>query len=501
MIDFKAFEVWFVTGSQHLYGEETLKKVAEHSQEMATSLTQSGKLPVKVLFKPVVTTPDAITELCRAANNTENCIGLITWMHTFSPAKMWIAGLSALSKPFVHLHTQYNRDLPWSEIDMDFMNLNQSAHGDREFGFIGSRMRLNRKIVVGFWQDEDVISELATWMRAAAAWHDSQGARVARFGDNMREVAVTEGDKVEAQLRLGYSVNGYGVGDLVKVVNAIEETEIDRLVIEYDDTYAVAEELRSQGSQRTALREAARIELGLRSFLKQGGFKAFTTTFEDLHGLAQLPGLAVQRLMADGYGFGAEGDWKTAALVRAMKVMGAGLKGGTSFMEDYTYDLNKENPKVLGAHMLEVCTTIAAGKPRLEIHPLSIGGKDDPARLVFTVASGPAINATLLDMGNRFRMLVNEVDVMQPEKPLSKLPVASAVWVPRPNLKVAAGAWILAGGAHHTGFSQSVTRQHLEDFAGMAGLEFLVIDSETKLSDLKNEIRWNEMYYLLAKGL
>ncbi len=501
MIDFKAFEVWFVTGSQHLYGEETLKKVAEHSQEMATSLTQSGKLPVKVLFKPVVTTPDAITELCRAANNTENCIGLITWMHTFSPAKMWIAGLSALSKPFVHLHTQYNRDLPWSEIDMDFMNLNQSAHGDREFGFIGSRMRLNRKIVVGFWQDEDVISELATWMRAAAAWHDSQGARVARFGDNMREVAVTEGDKVEAQLRLGYSVNGYGVGDLAKVVNAIEETEIDRLVIEYDDTYAVAEELRSQGSQRTALREAARIELGLRSFLKQGGFKAFTTTFEDLHGLAQLPGLAVQRLMADGYGFGAEGDWKTAALVRAMKVMGAGLKGGTSFMEDYTYDLNKENPKVLGAHMLEVCATIAAGKPRLEIHPLSIGGKDDPARLVFTVASGPAINATLLDMGNRFRMLVNEVDVMQPEKPLSKLPVASAVWVPRPNLKVAAGAWILAGGAHHTGFSQSVTRQHLEDFAGMAGLEFLVIDSETKLSDLKNEIRWNEMYYLLAKGL
>ena len=501
MIDFKAFEVWFVTGSQHLYGEATLKKVAEHSQEMANSLTQSGKLPVKVLFKPVVTTPDAITELCRAANNTENCIGLITWMHTFSPAKMWIAGLSALSKPFVHLHTQFNRDLPWSEIDMDFMNLNQSAHGDREFGFIGSRMRLNRKIVVGFWQDEDVVSELATWIRAAAAWHDSQGARVARFGDNMREVAVTEGDKVEAQLRLGYSVNGYGVGDLVKVVNAVEDAEIDRLTIEYDDTYAVAEELRPQGSRRTALREAARIELGLRSFLKQGGFKAFTTTFEDLHGLAQLPGLAVQRLMADGYGFGAEGDWKTAALVRAMKVMGAGLKGGTSFMEDYTYDLNKENPKVLGAHMLEVCTTIAAGKPRLEIHPLSIGGKDDPARLVFTVASGPAINATLLDMGNRFRMLVNEVDVIQPEKPLSKLPVASAVWVPRPNLKVAAGAWILAGGAHHTGFSQSVTRQHLEDFAGMAGLEFLVIDNETKLSDLKNEIKWNEMYYLLAKGL
>ena len=501
MKELKESEVWFVTGSQHLYGKETLKQVDVDSETIANALNASAKIPVKIVFKPVVTTPTEIYDICLAATTDKNCIGLITWMHTFSPAKMWIAGLSALSKPFVHLHTQFNRDLPWSEIDMDFMNLNQSAHGDREFGFIGSRMRLNRKIVVGFWQDEDVVSELATWMRAAAAWHDSQGARVARFGDNMREVAVTEGDKVEAQLRLGYSVNGYGVGDLVKVVNAVEDAEIDRLTIEYDDTYAVAEELRPQGSRRTALREAARIELGLRSFLKQGGFKAFTTTFEDLHGLAQLPGLAVQRLMADGYGFGAEGDWKTAALVRAMKVMGAGLKGGTSFMEDYTYDLNKENPKVLGAHMLEVCATIAAEKPRLEIHPLSIGGKDDPARLVFTVASGPAVNATLLDMGNRFRMVVNEVDVIQPEKPLSMLPVASAVWVPRPNLKVAAGAWILAGGAHHTGFSQSVTRDHLEDYAGMAGLEFLVIDNESKLASLKNEIKWNEMYYMLAKGL
>jgi len=501
MIDFKSLEVWFVTGSQDLYGEETLKKVAEHSQAMANGLSQSGKLPVKVVFKPVVTSPDAITELCREANNTQNCIGLITWMHTFSPAKMWIAGLSILNKPFVHLHTQFNRDLPWSEIDMDFMNLNQSAHGDREFGFIGSRMRLNRKIVVGFWQDEDVTCELATWMRAAAAWHDSQGMRVARFGDNMREVAVTEGDKVEAQLRLGYSVNGYGIGDLVKLVNTVSDSEIDRLVKEYDDSYQVAEELRLNGSRRSDLCAAARIELGMRAFLEQGGFKAFTTNFQDLYGLAQLPGLAVQRLMRDGYGFGAEGDWKTAALVRAMKVMGAGLKGGTSFMEDYTYDLNPENPKVLGAHMLEVCASIAAAKPRLEIHPLSIGGKNDPARLVFNVASGPAINATLLDMGNRFRMVVNEVDVIQPEKPLAKLPVASAVWVPRPNLKVAAGAWILAGGAHHTGFSQSVTRQHLEDFAGMAGLEFLVIDNDTRLSGLKNEIKWNEMYYLLAKGL
>ena len=500
MIDYKDLEVWFVTGSQDLYGEVTLMKVAEHSQEIAHGMDRSGKLPVKLVFKPVVTSPDAITAICREANTTQNCIGLITWMHTFSPAKMWISGLTILSKPFVHLHTQYNRDLPWSAIDMDFMNLNQSAHGDREFGFIGSRMRLERKVVVGFWQDEDVLSELATWMRAAAAWHDWQGARVARFGDNMREVAVTEGDKVEAQLRFGYSVNGYGVGDLVKVVTEVSDAEIDQLVAEYDDSYVVAKELRPNGGQRAALRDAARIEIGMRAFLEKGGFKAFTTTFEDLHGLTQLPGLAVQRLMADGYGFGAEGDWKTAALVRAMKVMGAGLPGGTSFMEDYTYDLDQKNPKVLGAHMLEVCASIAAAKPCLEIHPLSIGGKNDPARLVFNVPNGPAINATLLDMGNRFRMVVNEVDVIQPPAPLSKLPVASAVWVPRPNLKVAAGAWILAGGAHHTGFSQSVTRAHLEDFAGMAGVEFLVIDADTRLTEFKKELRWNELYYHLSKG-
>jgi L-arabinose isomerase len=501
MIDFSEFEVWFVTGSQHLYGEATLQKVAQHSQEMAQWLTRSGKLPVKVVFKPVVTTPDAITTLCREANTARNCIGLITWMHTFSPAKMWIAGLSLLRKPFLHLHTQYNRDLPWSEIDMDFMNLNQSAHGDREFGFIGSRMRLNRKVVVGFWQEEEVLSSLATWMRAACAWHDMQGARVARFGDNMREVAVTEGDKVEAQIRLGYSVNGYGVGDLVKYVEGVTDPQIDTLVAEYDDTYTVAKELRPNGSRRQALRESARIELGMRAFLESGGFKAFTTTFEDLYGLTQLPGLAVQRLMADGYGFGAEGDWKTAALVRAMKVMGAGLDGGTSFMEDYTYHFGAPTPKVLGAHMLEVCATLGGKKPSLEIHPLSIGGKDDPARLVFTVPSGPAVNATLLDMGDRFRMVVNEVDVVQPEKPLSRLPVASAVWIPRPDLKVAAAAWIMAGGAHHTGFSQSVTREQLEDFADMAGLEFLVIDSETRLSEFKKELRWNDLYYHLANGL
>jgi L-arabinose isomerase len=501
MIDLKEMEVWFITGSQHLYGEATLKKVAQHASEMAQRMTELGKLPVKVVFKPVVTTSDAISEVCREANNHLYCIGLITWMHTFSPAKMWIAGLKALRKPFVHLHTQYNRDLPWSEIDMDFMNLNQSAHGDREFGFIGSRMRLNRKVIVGFWQDDDVLTNLATWMRAASAWHDAQGARIARFGDNMREVAVTEGDKVEAQIKLGYSVNGYGVGDLVNFVSSVTDAEIDRLVAEYDDSYTVTESLSPGGSQRHSLHDAARIELGIKAFLENGGFKAFTTTFEDLYGLTQLPGLAVQRLMAEGYGFGAEGDWKTAALVRAMKVMGSGLEGGTSFMEDYTYDLDRELPKVLGAHMLEVCASIAGSKPSLEIHPLSIGGKNDPARLVFTVPSGPAVNATLLDMGNRFRMVVNEVDVIQPEKPLSKLPVASAVWIPRPNLKVAATGWILAGGAHHTSFSQSVTTQHLEDFAEIADLEFLVIDNNTNLANLKNELKWNDMYYLLANGL
>jgi L-arabinose isomerase len=500
MINLNTFEVWFVTGSQHLYGEATLKIVEQHAREMAQQMTQSGKLPVKVLFKPVVTAPEAISGVCREANNDPNCIGLITWMHTFSPAKMWIGGLNALSKPFVHLHTQYNRELPWSEIDMDFMNLNQSAHGDREFGFIGSRMRLKRKVVVGFWQEDDVLSSLAAWMRAASAWQDAQGARIARFGDNMREVAVTEGDKVEAQIQLGYSVNGYGMGDLVEFVNSVTEADIDRLVAEYDDNYDVAKSLRPGGNQRQSLREAARIELGLRTFLKEGYFKAFTTTFENLYGLKQLPGLAVQRLMAEGFGFGAEGDWKTAALVRAMKVMGNGLAGGTSFMEDYTYDFGGDAPRVLGAHMLEVCESIAGGKPSLEIHPLSIGGKADPARLVFTVGSGPAINATLIDLGNRFRMIVNEVDVVQPEKPLAKLPVASAVWIPRPSLKVAAQGWILAGGAHHTGFSQSVTSEHLEDFAEIAGLEFLMIDNHTDLAMFKNELKWNEMYYHLSRG-
>jgi L-arabinose isomerase len=498
MIELKKLEVWFVAGSQPLYGPEVLQKVAEDSKAIARGLGQSNQIPVQVVYKPVMTTPEAIHTLCLEANTAENCIGLITWMHTFSPAKMWIAGLKALQKPFVHLHTQFNRDLPWSTIDMDFMNLNQSAHGDREFGFIGSRLRLNRKVIVGYWQSEDVQKRLGVWTRAACGWHDAQGAKIARFGDNMREVAVTEGDKVEAQIRLGYSVNGYGLGDLKEYIDQVTEAQIDSLVSEYDERYTVAGPLRRSGSQRGMLRQAARIELGLRQFLVNGGFKGFTDTFENLHGLEQLPGVAVQRLMAEGYGFGPEGDWKTAALVRAMKVMGAGLDGGTSFMEDYTYHLNESGMKVLGAHMLEVCESISDGRPSLEIHPLSIGGKADPARLVFNARTGPAVNASVIDLGDRFRMIVNEVDVVPANEPLPRLPVARAVWVPRPDLPTAAAAWILAGGAHHTGYSQAVTSEHLEDFAEMADMEFLLIGKETRLSEFKKEIRWNDLYYHLA---
>jgi L-arabinose isomerase len=500
MADLKQYEVWFVTGSQHLYGPETLKQVDEDSKKIAQALDQSGKIPVKVVFRPVLKTPDEITNLCMEANTAENCMGLVTWMHTFSPAKMWIVGLKALQKPFVHLHTQFNRDIPWDSIDMDFMNLNQSAHGGREFGFICTRMRRERKVVVGHWQDEAVQDQLGVWMRAACAWYDAQSCKIARIGDNMREVAVTEGDKVEAQMRLGYAVNGYGVGDVAAYINQVTDAEIDALIGAYGEQYSTAS-IDGDLAASAPLREAARIELGMRAFLEEGGFKGFTTTFENLHGLEQLPGLAVQRLMADGYGFGAEGDWKTAALVRAMKVMATGLEGGTSFMEDYTYHLDPGGMKVLGAHMLEVCASIAKGQPSLEVHPLGIGGKADPARLVFNVPSGPGINASVIDMGNRFRMIVNPVDVVEPDAPLPKLPVARVVWKPKPDLKVGAAAWILAGGAHHTGFSMALTAEHLEDFADMAGIECVLIDEGCKISELKRELRWNEMYYHLAKGL
>jgi L-arabinose isomerase len=495
MIDLTKYEVWFITGSQHLYGPETLDQVAANSQKIATTLSDSADIPVKVVFKPILTTPQAITDLCQEANAAQNCVGLITWMHTFSPAKMWIGGLSLLKKPFVHLHTQFNKEIPWDAIDMDFMNLNQSAHGDREFGFICSRMGLNRKVVVGHWSDEEVQSQLGTWSRAACAWADAQGMKIARFGDNMRDVAVTEGDKVAAQARLGYAVYGYGVGDLVAVIEAVSAEEVNDILKDYETQFDLMPSLQEGGEFRESLAQAAKLEAGMRAFLEAGNFKAFTTTFEDLHGLPQLPGLAVQRLMAEGYGFGAEGDWKTAALVRSMKVMSAGLAGGTTFMEDYTYHFGPDGDKVLGAHMLEVCPSIAAGKPQLEIHPLGIGGKADPARLVFDTKTGSGINATVLDMGNRFRMVVNEVAVVPTEAPLPNLPVARALWVPKPNLKVAAAAWILAGGAHHTGFSHAVSAECLQDFAEMAALEFVSIDEDTNITDFKKELRWNSLYY------
>jgi L-arabinose isomerase len=500
MSDLKQLEVWFVTGSQHLYGPETLKQVAKDSQAIAKALGNAPAIPVSVVFKPVVKSPEEATALMQAANTAATCIGLVTWCHTFSPSKMWINGLKLLSKPVLHLHTQFNRDIPWATIDMDFMNLNQAAHGDREHGFIMARMRLNRKVVVGFWQEASVQGKIGAWARAAAAWADWQGAKFARFGDNMREVAVTEGDKVAAQLKFGYSVNGYGVGDLVKVVNEVGDADVDKLCKRYEAAYEVAPDLRRGGRRHKSVREAARIELGLRAFLQGGGFKGFTTTFEDLHGLVQLPGIAPQRLMADGYGFGAEGDWKTAALLRAMKVMATGLTGGTSFMEDYTYHLDPEKKQVLGAHMLEICPTIADGKPSLQVHPLGIGGKADPARLVFNTPAGPGLNASLIDMGNRFRLLVNEVDTIAPEQPMPKLPVAQALWVPKPNFEDACACWIYAGGAHHTGFSQAVTTEMLEDFAEIAGIEMVVIDGATSVRDFKHQLRSNEVYYGLKDG-
>ncbi|PTY08639.1 L-arabinose isomerase [Opitutaceae bacterium EW11] len=500
MIQLASPEIWFVCGSQHLYGPGPLKQVASNAQQVADALAASKKLPLKTVFKALLTTPDEIAKLCIEANSDANCAGLILWMHTFSPSKMWIRGLGSLKKPFVHLHTQFNRDLPWSTIDMDFMNLNQAAHGDREAGFIHTRMRLGRKVVVGHWSDPEVQDRLGAWMRAARAWHDWQGAKFCRFGDNMRQVAVTEGDKVATEMKFGFATNGYGVGDLVAKVNAVSDGDVTKLVAEYDATYRVARELRKGGARHDSLRYGARLELGIRAFLEEGDFKGFTTTFEDLHGLKQLPGLAPQRLMADGYGFAGEGDWKTAALLRAMKVMAAGLPGGTSFMEDYTYHLSPKGHQVLGAHMLEICPSIADAKPTLEIHPLGIGGKEDPVRLVFNATTGDALNASLIDLGNRFRLVVNEVKAVKPPA-LPKLPVARSVWECKPDFKTACAAWILAGGAHHTGYSYAVTTEMLEDFATIAGIELVTINDETKLSDFKQTLRNNEVYYHLAQGI
>lgn len=495
MINLKSLEVWFITGSQNLYGEETLKQVANHAQQVADSMNKSHQIAATVVYKPIVKTPEEIFDTLQQANTSPNCIGIITWMHTFSPAKMWIRGLNILQKPLLHLHTQFNRDIPWNSIDMNFMNLNQSAHGDREFGFMVSRMRKDRKVVVGHWQDPKVLEQIDIWCRAAAGWNDWQGAKFARFGDNMRYVAVTEGDKVEAELKFGFSTNTYGIGDLVAVINQVNDQEVNELLDEYEASYHMSNELRRGGTKHQSVYEAAKIEIGLRKFLTSGGFKGFSDTFEDLHGMIQLPGIAVQRLMADGYGFAGEGDWKTAALVRACKVMGAGLAGGNSFMEDYTYHFDPANAMVLGSHMLEVDAALAKEKPSLEVHPLGIGGKADPARLVFNVAGGQALNASIVDMGNRFRLIVNEVEAVEVAHDMPNLPVARVLWKPLPDLKTGCAAWIYAGGAHHTVYSQNLSTQHLIDFANIAGIEYVGIGQDTQLEQFRNQLQWNEMFY------
>lgn len=495
MLDLKSYEVWFVTGSQHLYGEETLHQVDEHSKVIADSFNNSPEIPVKVVFKPVVKTPDEILQICREANATPNCVGIITWMHTFSPAKMWVRGLTALQIPLLHLHTQFNRDIPYNEIDMDFMNLNQSAHGDREFGHIMTKMRLNRKVVVGHWQAALVLEKINTWARVSVAKYKMQTMKVVRFGDNMRQVAVTDGDKVSAEMKFGFSVNTHAVGDLVQVINQISDAEIGKLVQEYEDTYDLMPSLSKSGDRRSSLYEAARIELGLKAFLEDGGYSAYTNTFEDLHGMRQLPGIGSQRMMAAGYGYGGEGDWKTSAMVHVMKVMASGMKGGNSFMEDYTYHFDPANSMVLGSHMLEICPTIAAHKVKCEVHPLGIGGKEDPVRLVFNAAAGPALNVSLVDLGNRFRLIVNEVEAVEVTESFPKLPTARALWKPQPSMEIGLQAWILAGGAHHTVYSQNLTTEYIEDLAEMLDVELVVIDKDTTIRGLKNELRFNEVAY------
>jgi L-arabinose isomerase len=494
-------EIWFLTGSQDLYGEETLQQVAAQSQEIARALDESGEVPVKVVWKPVLKSSDAIRRMALEANSADQVLGVVAWMHTFSPAKMWIAGLDALRVPLLHLHTQANVELPWAEIDFDFMNLNQAAHGDREFGYIQTRLGVARKTVVGHVSNPLVRSRIGTWVRAAAGWKATHELRLARFGDNMRNVAVTEGDKTEAQLRFGVEVSTWGVNDLVEVVDAVADAEVDALVAEYERLYDVAPELRRGGERHESLRYGARQEIGLRTMLESLGAKAFTTSFEDLGGLRQLPGLAVQRLMAQGYGFGAEGDWKTAILVRAAKVMGEGLPGGASLMEDYTYDLVPGDEKILGAHMLEVCPSLTTTKPSLEVHPLGIGGREDPVRLVFTTDSGPGVVVALSDMRDRFRLTANVVDVVQPDADLPNLPVARAVWRPRPDFATSAEAWLTAGGAHHTVLTTQVDIEAWEDFAEIARTELLVIDEETTRRSFAREVRTNQAYYRLAQGL
>ncbi len=494
-------EVWFLTGSQALYGDETLAQVATQSREVAAMVDGDDRIPVPVVWKPVLTTADAIRRVVLQANADDACVGLVGWMHTFSPAKMWIQGLDALQKPFLHLHTQWHRDIPWESIDMDFMNLNQAAHGDREFGFVQTRLGVARKTVAGHVSDPSVGARIATWVRAATAAQDVRTLRLARFGDNMRDVAVTEGDKVEAQRRFGVSVNTFGVNDLVDVVDAVEPGAVDKVVAEYEDLYDVAPDLHAGADRHHLLRDAAQIEVGLRRFLEEGGYGAFTTSFEDLGGLRQLPGIAVQRLMADGYGFGGEGDWKTSVLVRTTKTMTAGLPGGTSFMEDYTYHLEPGNQKSLGAHMLEVCPTISSQRPSAEAHPLSMGNREDPVRLRFVADPGEAVVVGLADLGDRFRLTANDVTLVEPDAPLPNLPVACAVWQAHPSLPTAAEAWLMSGGPHHTVLTTAVGIEAFRDLSEILRTELVHIDADTTPHRFLQELRWNAAYYRLADGI
>ncbi len=491
---FNEKQVWFVTGSQHLYGPKVLESVANNSEEIVAGLNAAEGISVSIANKGTVKTPDEILAVCRAANNDPDCVGLMLWMHTFSPAKMWIAGLTQLNKPFLHLHTQFNAALPWDEIDMDFMNLNQSAHGCREFGFIGTRLNIERKVVVGHWKDEQVHKDVDDWCRAAIGVNAGQQLKVARFGDNMRQVAVTEGNKVSAQIQFGYEVNAYGLGELSDAVNSVTDADVNSLLDEYASTYEMSPELFSDADLKTLMVQEARLELGMESFLTSVGANAFTNTFENLTGLTNLPGLATQRLMSKGFGYGGEGDWKTAAMTHIMKVMGQGKEGGTSFMEDYTYNFGGKG-QVLGAHMLEVCPSIAAAKPRLEIHRHTIGCRCDIPRLIFSGQSGEALNVSIIDLGDRFRMVVNMVDTVTPPAALPHLPVAHALWEPQPNLNVAAAAWIHAGGAHHAVYSQAVTLATLADYAEILGIEMVVIDNNTNLRQFKQDLRNNGVYY------
>jgi L-arabinose isomerase len=500
LADEKRHEIWFLTGSQHLYGAQVLGQVLDQSRQIAAALDAVDTIRPDIVMKAVLTDTTAIRKILLDVNSDDHCIGVIAWMHTFSPAKMWISGLANLQKPLLHLHTQFNVELPWAEIDMEFMNLNQSAHGDREFGYIQTRLGLHRKTVTGHVSDPAVAERIATWSRAAAGLAAMRTMRLARFGDNMRNVAVTEGDKVEAELRFGVSVNTYGVNDLVEAVDDVGGDQIDGLVAEYEERYRPVADLRKGGKRHDSLRYGARIELGLRHFLVDGGFTAFTTNFEDLGGLRQLPGLAVQRLMADGYGFGAEGDWKTAVMLRTLKAMAEGLPGGTSFMEDYAYHLVPGRERILGAHMLEVCPSIAEGQPSIEIHPLGIGNREDPVRLVFDAAPGDVVVLGIADLGDRFRFVANEVEVVAPDAPLPRLPVARAVWKPAPDLRTSTEAWLTAGGPHHTVLSSALDAAHLWDLAEMTSTEMLLIDRHTETRRFAQELRWNQAYYRLAEG-